>query len=341
MRELDPSLKYSVVKLLNCPIDTILPLKIGGNSLSYEVQCNNGKHYFLKKYFNSNIDLRDRQKTERDALIFLNKQFKECVPNFIAADLNEKISLFEWIDGDNITEPKNSDLKLALDFLSDLKKVSGKVETGRFDLASEACLSCQQIIVQINRRINQLKNISDPDRDLEKLIEVSLLPTYFQVLDYVEETFQPGSFRTVDSLDISFQILSPSDFGFHNIRRRANGKLVFFDFEYFGWDDPVKLVADFILHPAHKITYSQKKLFYSCAKKIFSKQELFANRFNLLLPLYEIRWCLIMLNPFIADYCQDRGIKLTLKLKEDRLNTVQRRLIMLQDWYDETGYEKQ
>ena len=42
--------------------------------------------------------------------------------------------------------------------------------------------------------------------------------------------------------------LVPSDFGFHNALRRPDGTLAFFDFEYFGWDDPVKLTADVLLH---------------------------------------------------------------------------------------------
>ena len=42
------------------------------------------------------------------------------------------------------------------------------------------------------------------------------------------------------------QILSPSDFGFHNSLMTINGSLTFIDFDYFDWDDPVKLTADFI-----------------------------------------------------------------------------------------------
>ena len=44
------------------------------------------------------------------------------------------------------------------------------------------------------------------------------------------------------------QVFSPSDFGFHNALLKDNGKLCFLDFEYFGRDDPVKLMADFIWH---------------------------------------------------------------------------------------------
>ena len=43
------------------------------------------------------------------------------------------------------------------------------------------------------------------------------------------------------------KIISPSDFGLHNAKLGEDGKLAFFDFEYAGWDDPAKTIADFFL----------------------------------------------------------------------------------------------
>ena len=47
-----------------------------------------------------------------------------------------------------------------------------------------------------------------------------------------------------NNISIPNRILSPSDFGLHNTISKKN-KLYFFDFEYFGWDDPIKLICDF------------------------------------------------------------------------------------------------
>ena len=63
-------------------------------------------------------------------------------------------------------------------------------------------------------------------------------------------------------------ILSPSDFGFHNSLFR-NNKLFFFDFEYAGWDDPIKLMCDFILNPDYKISSKNEIFFIEKFKKIF------------------------------------------------------------------------
>ena len=55
-------------------------------------------------------------------------------------------------------------------------------------------------------------------------------------------------------------ILSPSDFGFHNILSHHNN-LYYIDFEYAGWDDPYKLIADFILNPDYKIPIKYQNIF--------------------------------------------------------------------------------
>ena len=50
--------------------------------------------------------------------------------------------------------------------------------------------------------------------------------------------------------------LSPSDFGLHNALRTKDGQLRFIDFEYFGWDDPVKLVSDTAIQPGSSLPHS-------------------------------------------------------------------------------------
>ena len=47
--------------------------------------------------------------------------------------------------------------------------------------------------------------------------------------------------------------LSQSDIGFHNIFEDKNNNLLFFDFEYTGWDDSFKMISDIVLQPDYKI----------------------------------------------------------------------------------------
>ena len=96
------------------------------------------------------------------------------------------------------------------------------------------------------------------------------------------------------------QVLSPSDFGFHNAILEESDDLVFLDFEYFGLDDPVKLMADFVWHPGMKLSNSQKRDWIKGAFGIFDAPGL-TKRFKSAWPLYGLRWSLIVLNEFLED----------------------------------------
>ena len=97
-------------------------------------------------------------------------------------------------------------------------------------------------------------------------------------------------------LSRSFLTLSPSDFGFHNAIIDKNKYITFIDFEYFGLDDPVKLLSDFLWHPAMSLTSNQKLLFTKEFFKIFKNDYSLKKRLSAAYSLYGLRWCLIILN---------------------------------------------
>ena len=104
-----------------------------------------------------------------------------------------------------------------------------------------------------------------------------------------------------DEISLGQRTLSPSDFGFHNTLRLANGRLVFVDFEYFGWDDPAKLIADFIHHPAVPLDPGLKHHFLRAALVLYNRDPALPGRLDLVYPLLGLKWCLIMLNEFLPD----------------------------------------
>ena len=108
-----------------------------------------------------------------------------------------------------------------------------------------------------------------------------------------------NNFREI--LATTKQTLSPSDFGFHNSILRSDGTLCFLDFEYFGWDDPVKLIADFIWHPAMTLNDDHKKRWVENSFIIFKNTEEIKQRFHAAWPLYGMRWAMILLNEFRKD----------------------------------------
>ena len=96
-------------------------------------------------------------------------------------------------------------------------------------------------------------------------------------------------------LNKKYLIASPSDFGFHNIMYDKNGKIYFFDFEYFGIDDPCKLVVDFFYNPHTPLNINQKDIWLSESIKLFSEFPNFKLRVNLLLVILGFKWILIFI----------------------------------------------
>jgi hypothetical protein len=128
---------------------------------------------------------------------------------------------------------------------------------------------------------------------------------YKRILEKSKEHW-PGHFDV--QLSKTHQLLSPSDFGFHNAFQTRDG-LKFIDFEYFGWDDPVKLTCDFILHPGMDLSDEQKKLWLCSIKDIFIADRSFKQRFVRSYSLYGLCWCLIQLNIFNIDEQKKKHIK--------------------------------
>ena len=102
------------------------------------------------------------------------------------------------------------------------------------------------------------------------------------------------------------QTLSSSDFGFHNCVKASDGSLTFLDFDYFGRDDPVKLTADFIWHPAMNLSAELKEKWQKAMMVLFSHDNQYGSRLNAAMPLYGLRWAMIVLNEFLPDFAKRR-----------------------------------
>ena len=81
-------------------------------------------------------------------------------------------------------------------------------------------------------------------------------------------------------------------------------KFSFFDFEYSGFDNIFKLVADFISHPDHLISKKNevlftKSIFRKLINRKLSEKEFFL--FNKIVKLHKIKWCLVILNGFLRN----------------------------------------
>jgi hypothetical protein len=99
-----------------------------------------------------------------------------------------------------------------------------------------------------------------------------------------------------------YRVLSPSDFGLHNALRRSDGTLVFLDFEYFGWDEPAKAVADVMLHAGMSLSLALARRYRErVADALRHTDPLLPERLRLFFPAIRAVWCLILLNEFLPE----------------------------------------
>jgi len=142
-----------------------------------------------------------------------------------------------------------------------------------------------------------LKHESKRFQELSTFLEFTFEPLWSDVKD---ESISIWPLESRDkALSIGKQTLSPSDFGFHNCVKGNDGSLIFLDFDYFGRDDPVKLTADFIWHPAMNLSAELKEKWQEAMLVLFSHDNQFGSRLKAAMPLYGLRWAMIVLNEFL------------------------------------------
>jgi hypothetical protein len=303
----DPSLTHAhdVVRgLLGQPAD-IERLSTGGrNSRIYCVRFA-GKQFALKQYPSRKDDPRNRLATEVGALKLMERYRIDTVPRVIGVDEERGFSLLSWIEGTAVADLADADLDAAAAFLAAVHDLRGTLWAKEQPFAAEACLSGAEIERQIAERLTRLQNIAD-EPGLRDFLDTAFGPAFERGAAAAKADIAAGGLDFAADLPQEWQTLVPSDFGFHNSLRCQDGSLAFVDFEYFGWDDPVKLTADILLHPGRVLTTPQRRRFRQSAGRIYRGDPLFARRLNSYMPLFGLRWVLILLNEFIPERWQRR-----------------------------------
>lgn len=269
----------------------------GGNSRIYKVIAG-GAIYALKRYPVIENDPRDRLGTERMALQLFETHGIGCTPRWIAAA--PPFALMEWVEGKLVTNPEMEDIEAAISFLKRVFELSGRIAPGSMPPASEACISGAEILRQINQRLKRLSDIARSEPLLGQFLTGLFMPALAD-REAIARQRHPGFDVALPAVE---QRLIPADFGFHNVLRTPDNRLVFIDFEYFGWDDPVKVVSDFLLHPAMMLDIAQRQRFHAAMMEALPASA--KARFHALYPLFGLRWTLILLNEFLPERWQAR-----------------------------------
>lgn len=279
--------------ILNEKIKNINKLSGRKNSKVFKIRLFNNKLFLVKKYPDDNHDKISRIERELTAINYLKKFRFTNIPVVYKFDIKLNILIMEFINGQAPKAINNNDLDTSLNFIAKLKSINLEKNNYPF-YAAESCISFKDLLSQIKYKYQNLLNEKIP-KYIKSYLKKNFWKNY-KILLNDKNNQHLKNYYLLKSNNKN-KILSPSDFGFHNSIRNSN-KLYFIDFEYFGIDDPVKLVADFILHPGMDISFNKKKYWLNKIFSIFKKDIKFKKRLLFLLPFYCLRWSLIVLNIF-------------------------------------------
>jgi hypothetical protein len=280
----------------------------GRNSRIYRIDCGQ-QTYALKQYPSRSVDARDRLGTEVGALQLMERSRVDVVPRVVGVDRDRGCALLTWIDGAEIAELTKVDIEAAVHFISAIHALRKTPWASEQPIAAEACLSGREIERQLGERLSRLLSLPLKEwveHDLAAFLENCFMPVRDRLLAKAKSDMTAAELDFAAELPQERRSLSPSDFGFHNSLRRPDGSLAFVDFEYFGWDDPVKLIADVTLHPGWPLTDDQRRCFLLLTLPVYQSDSKFAARFRALFPLFGLRWVLIVLNEFLPERWERR-----------------------------------
>ena len=295
-----------VARALSGGVVAVRRLSTGGrNSRIWRVESG-GRAFALKQYPSRRDDPRDRLNTEVGALRLMERYRIDTVPRVLGIDGERGYALLSWLDGSEVGDVGDGDVDAAAVFLTAVHALRATPWAAEQPPAAEACLCGGEIESQIKARLAQLRAGSDNEIELIDFIDNSVAVRFAAESAKAREAATAAGLAFDAELPQEWRSLVPSDFGFHNSLRRRDGSLVFLDFEYFGWDDPVKLTADILLHPGRPLAAPQRRRFRAAAMRLYGGDPAFATRLVAFLPLFGLRWVLILLNEFIPERWQRR-----------------------------------
>jgi hypothetical protein len=258
----------------------------------------------LKAYFVHPDDPRDRLRADYGFSRFAWDHGVRGLARPIASDAAAHLAVFEFLPGAKL-KPNEVDwppVRAALDFFLAVNAHRGTAAAGNLPVGSEACFTLQDHLHCVRRRVTRLlgmEAISAIDQEALALVLGELTFLSDLVLHHAEQQATALGFVIDRPVPARDRCLSPSDFGFHNALRTDAG-MKFIDFEYAGWDDPGKTVADFFCQPECPVPVAFFEDFAGAVARQTADPELHLRRFRLLLPVYRLKWCCIMLNDFLA-----------------------------------------
>jgi thiamine kinase-like enzyme len=280
-------------------IASLQPLPSSGNNRISKIEMKSGKKYVAKQYLQLKEDLRPRLQAEFEHLTALWEVGFRNIPQPFARE--ENLAVYSLIDGMPVKSVGRGEMTRVLSFLSHLSDASSKLSRFSILPGSDSRTCLRDYIDQIEKRYDRIilgaKN-SEWEKETCEFMTQSVLPHKEFIFSKFYDSIGYLRWNTQRSFQKSEQMFCPSDLGFHNILSDTHnqGELFFLDFEYSGWDDPAKLLADFFHHVGQQVSWEHKWYLLEQFAAHRKQDPDFLRRWQTVIDLIGLEWVLIVLN---------------------------------------------
>lgn len=270
----------------------------GGNNRLYKAVTQDHRAYLVKEYF---PDDRQRLQREYGALRFLHDSGFSEVPTPYFVDEAENYAIYSFEKG-KISDAKSfteSEIDKIVLFLNKLQRI--KPDDMIEDRFSDALFASRSLDEYSDTVLFKFGRFEESLNSGQIHLKVAQLAQTYRLGEIIRGTMRklrsnPITNKMFTPIKDSEMRLSPVDFGPHNMIVRGDRELRFIDFEYFGWDDPIKIVANFMLHEGSKdIPPEQKLHFLDKFKKQSSLPPHIIERVDVAITLAALDWISILL----------------------------------------------
>ncbi len=279
----------------------------------------------LKWYFRHANDQRDRLNAEYFFCDYAIDCGATCVAKPLGRDDAAQLAAYSSLAGRNVSlgQVEAGHVEQALAFVRLLNEHRTGKPAARLPIASEACFSLREHVDCVSARVARVQNIAantEHHRAALELVDAVIAPALARAVKQLQDWASKSNLAMNAELSMQQRCVSPSDFGFHNALVRENGELGFFDFEYAGWDDPAKLLCDFYCQPQVPAPRETWQRFADVTAALAGDTERERQRQALLFPLYQVKWCCVLLNEFVdtdqqrREFAAQRPVDLALQL---------------------------
>ena len=295
-------------------IQSIKIVKDGINSCVFKFKFN-GKNLVVKRYKH-----KENFRIKREELFYkyLQRINNKNILKPILFSVKLNLSIFPYISGSTIKKINIDHIKVLSNFINQINNQKVLIS---LPLAIDGIKDRNDHLKLCEKKINELKAIKIDSlikKNFSNFLNKNIIPKFCEIKKkfYLDK----NNFLPKMKLTKKEMIVSPSDFGFHNIIKNKNN-FFFIDFEYAGLDDPIKFLCDFYCQPDQYISLQKKKFFLEKLKFTnYSTNKLHAYT-NLFLPFHKLKWCCIILNIFKNNKFlrNNKNIKLRNKLMKTQL----------------------